>query len=151
MMLSQPSSLSFRELHWKFPALLENVEQVCRLAEQELDTHLLNSKDRFAILLLLSEAVNNAVLHGCRQNPALSFSSRLVILAGEVLIEVSDDGDGFDWKTRIAQAESEPPNDTDENGRGFSIFRRYATSTSFNKAGNCIRLTRKITQGVPNE
>jgi len=145
------ASPGFRELNWKFPALPENVEKVCHLAGQELNTLRLHKNDHFAIILLLREALNNAVLHGCSQDPALSFSCQLMISKDEVLLEVSDEGPGFDWRSRLAQAESEPPEDTDESGRGLPIFRRYATATFFNEAGNCVRLTRKITQGVSNE
>jgi anti-sigma regulatory factor (Ser/Thr protein kinase) len=84
------------EFSWTYPATIKNVEQVCSALTRILKEYPLGKKDRFATELLLREALNNAVLHGCDQNPLLSFSCHLMISDQEATIEVSNEGEGFD-------------------------------------------------------
>ena len=130
-------------MDWKYPARLKNVEQVCSAALQALEKHALRKEDRFAVELLLREALNNAVIHGCHQNPRLSFSCRLLISDRQVIIEVSDEGPGFDWRRKSGVS----PDHSAESGRGLPIYALYAQSTKFNDAGNCVTLTRIFNRG----
>ena len=132
-------------LAWKYPAVLQNMEQVCSAAAQILENHAIQKKDQFAIELLLREALNNAILHGCHQKPHLFFSGSLTISEREVTIKVSDDGPGFDWlkETETLHRAS------DESGRGLQIYTNYASTTKFNAAGNRVTLTLVLTHTAP--
>ena len=136
-------TIQSQELHWDYPATLKNVERVCNNVSSLLDTMPLQQKDRFAIHLLLRESLNNAVLHGCHQNPLLTFSCSLVISEEKISISIKDDGPGFDWHNMPLT----PPDKSRESGRGRSIYTIYATSIEYNDAGNCITLTRTFNQG----
>jgi serine/threonine-protein kinase RsbW len=129
---------AWRQLEWKFPATLQYVELVCSAVAQSAANFPLKAQDRFAIDLLTREALNNAVIHGCHQDPRLSFSCHLIISAQEVVIDVLDEGTGFDWQHTPAF----PPNKTDETGRGLAIYAIYAHAVKFNDAGNGVTLTR---------
>jgi serine/threonine-protein kinase RsbW len=131
----------------EYPATLKNVEQACFAIEQILEKYSLLEKDRFAVELLLREALNNAVLHGCDQNPFLSFSCRLAISGCKVIIEVSDSGPGFDWRRKLKAQ----PTNLDKTGRGLSIYAIYASSIEFNASGNCVTLKYFFDHGVKND
>jgi serine/threonine-protein kinase RsbW len=137
------SPASGNQFNWKYPATLENVERVCLAARQVLDESSLHKKDRFALELLLREALNNAVIHGCDHNPSLSFSCQLELTDRQVIIEVADDGPGFDWRRRPEA----PPDNLAESGRGLSIYALYTNLIKFNPAGNCVTLTRIFNPG----
>lgn len=126
------------DLHWQYPATLENVERVCLAVTVELEKLALSKQDQFATELLLREAVNNAVIHGCRLNPLQSFSCRVAVSDQEAMIEVQDSGSGFDWR----KASKSRHKAADVSGRGLSICALYAQSIKFNEAGNCVTLTR---------
>jgi serine/threonine-protein kinase RsbW len=143
MNLSEPKY----QLSWKYPATPENVEQVCSAAALSLAKYSVHKKDLFAAELLLREALNNAVLHGCHQNPLLSFSCRLIISGRELIIEVSDEGTGFDWRRKL----KDRPAHSDESGRGLSIYAIYANSIKFNESGNCVTLTHFFNQGEKDD
>ena len=128
---------------WKCPATLKNVEQVCAATAMIMEKLALHKKDRFAVELLLREALNNAVIHGCAQRQQLFFSCLLLISEQDLSIEVADDGPGFNWRSKL----DGPPGQEAESGRGMSIYALYAQSTKFNDNGNCITLTRKLMQG----
>jgi serine/threonine-protein kinase RsbW len=134
------SSGSSVDVSWKYPATLQHVEQVCIAAEKELKKYSLPGKELFAVQLLLREAINNAVLHGCRLDPSLSFFCRLVISDREIIIDVLDDGTGFDWRKEPVA----PGDDLNESGRGLSIYALYAHLINFNDAGNGVTLTRNL-------
>lgn len=132
------------EFQWTTPAILENVDQICAAAEIALNPYHLSQKDRFAIALLMREALNNAVIHGCKKDPTLTISCRLWISEFEVAIEISDCGAGFDWRSPSLRL-SEPGSD---HGRGMTIYKLYATSISFNQPGNCVTLKRIVEGGI---
>jgi DNA-binding transcriptional MerR regulator len=71
----------------------------------------LADEQRFNLRLLVSELVANAVRHAAAQNGAMI---RLTARAGSerVHVEVSDQGDGFDWQTRPAS----------KSGRGLPLI-----------------------------
>jgi anti-sigma regulatory factor (Ser/Thr protein kinase) len=135
------------QLSWKYPATLDNVERVCSAAAQSLKKYSFHKKDLFAAELLLREALNNAVLHGCDQNPLLFFSCRLMISGRELIIKVADEGPGFDWRGKLKVQ----PAHSDESGRGLSIYAIYANSIEFNESGNCVTLTQIFNQGEKDD
>ena len=139
-------STSINQWIWKYPASLENIEQVCSNALQALDEYSLQIKDLFSFELLLRESLNNAVIHGCHENPLLSFSCRLMISDHELNIEVSDEGSGFDWHGKL---QAKPAN-LDEMGRGLLIYDLYASSVKFNESGNCVTLKIIFDEGDKN-
>ena len=98
---------------------------------------------RFETELLLREALNNAVLHGCGCDPDKRGTCRMRTDARRVSGSGADEGCGFDWrKARTREA----PLDA-ESGRGMSIYREYATRVRFSAAGNAIILVRRWTAG----
>jgi serine/threonine-protein kinase RsbW len=139
-------SVPAQKTQWEFPATLDNVGRVCTAAGAILDQVPLQKKDRFAAELLLREALNNAVLHGCNEDPLLSFSCALTISDEEMVIEVTDQGAGFDWRSELQTL----PGILRETGRGLPIYRAYAHSTIFNEAGNCVTLTRILNKKIKN-
>ena len=140
-------STSINQWIWKYPASLENIEQVCSNALQALDEYSLQIKDLFSFELLLRESLNNAVIHGCHENPLLSFSCRLMISEQGLIIEVSDEGPGFDWHGKVEAR----PASFDEMGRGLLIYDLYANSVRFNESGNCVTLKINFDQGDKND
>ncbi len=127
-------------LSWTYPATLNYVEQVCLAATTLFEKHMLSKRDRFAIELLLREAVNNAVIHGCSENAQMHFTCQLEISDQKAIIEVADEGPGFNWRKK-SQAS---PSDLEVSGRGLTIFEFYANSIKYNDAGNCVTLTRRF-------
>jgi anti-sigma regulatory factor (Ser/Thr protein kinase) len=93
------------------------------------------------IKLVLRELGTNAVHHGNNSDPA-----RRVIFSvsieerGYARIEVTDEGDGFDYRS----LEMDPPTQFKEiRDRGYKIVRALAERLEFNEAGN------KVTVWVP--
>ena len=97
-------------------------------------------RDSFGTELLLREALNNAVLHGCRCDPKKRVCCRVRMDARRVIFSIRDEGCGFDWRA-VHDREAEV---AAESGRGLGIYRRYASRVWFNAAGNAIIVIKRL-------
>jgi serine/threonine-protein kinase RsbW len=99
-------------------------------------------KDLFAVMLALREAVANAFRHGSRGDPAKSVRLSYLVTLERVLLEVEDQGRGFD-------PGSVPNPFTAGNGgrpdakRGLYLMRVYMSWVSFTPPGNRVLLGRQ--------
>ena len=97
-------------------------------------------RDRFAVRLALEEAVANAVKHGHQGDPAKRVRVGYRVRADRVLMEVEDQGAGFDPR-RVADPR-DPENLDKPCGRGLLLMRSYTTWLRFNARGNRVTLCR---------
>jgi serine/threonine-protein kinase RsbW len=86
----------------------------------------------FGVMLIMREALTNAVLYGSRHEEDSKIRYSLILGDGTLTMEVEDDGDGFDWKSRTAEV----PDITSESGRGMAIMSLYASGFQYNEKGN---------------
>ena len=121
-------------------ACLSSIDPVCDelalwLTEQGLSTEL------FPMELLLRESLNNAIMHGCRLDPARQVTCEVQNLENTLRLRIKDDGTGFDWQEHL---QKEMVSDDNESGRGIQLFRLYADSVEFNPCGNQVTLVRRL-------
>ena len=98
-------------------------------------------KDIFAVTLALHEAAANGIRHGHRGDPRKRLYVRYLVTPDVVVLEVEDEGPGFD----VSQA---PDPLLDEYidrpcGRGLFLMRAYMSWVSYNPAGNRVTLGRR--------
>ncbi len=127
-----------------FSAELSNVDIFCEdLKEMMVSGNM--GESLFVTQLLLREALNNAVIHGCENNSRKRVESVVEWNDAFILVTVADDGSGFDWnKTCMKGSDAEC-----DSGRGLPIMKQYARDVSFNEKGN--RLSLKIAMPVRKE
>ena len=119
------------------PATLQAVDELCL----DLRANLLAGlppNDRFAVELLLREALMNAVVPGAKKQADARIHCELRPVEGGVEIRVSDGGAGFDWRHR----DGAEPAAFDPSGRGLLVVRRYASHVQFSRKGNQVAMTR---------
>jgi anti-sigma regulatory factor (Ser/Thr protein kinase) len=93
----------------------------------------------FAAELLLREALENAVSHGCCPGGGI-ITCVVRRRPGRLLIVVCDDGNGFDWRA----ASGREPSLTETHGRGLAILRQYASRVRFNDKGNQVAIWKRL-------
>jgi serine/threonine-protein kinase RsbW len=92
----------------------------------------------FAIRLALEEGINNGFRHGNKSDPEKTVKMRCRIDDDTVLIEIEDEGPGFDPAT--------VPDPTDDenieipSGRGIMLIRAYMSEVDYVAPGNLLRM-----------
>ncbi|HTR81489.1 MAG TPA: ATP-binding protein [Bacteroidota bacterium] len=99
--------------------------------------------ERFSsLLVVITEAVNNAIIHGNKRNPAKRIGIVGHIQDGQLVVKVKDEGVGFNPHNI--------PNPIDEgnllreSGRGVFLMRQLAEHVSYNEKGNEVTIKMKI-------
>jgi serine/threonine-protein kinase RsbW len=127
--------LSFRSAG-EVPALLDIIVAA-------MEDHGYARKDLFAARLALEEALVNAVKHGNRGDPAKEARLRYHVNAAFVLLEVEDEGAGFD--PSLVPDPLAPDNLERASGRGLFLIQKYMTWVEYNERGNCVTMCKHRT------
>src|SRR5690606_35508852 len=123
---------------------LTDTAQVERFVE-DICSHYNLPRDIYGnILVSLSEAASNAILHGNKSSAekrveitsALNDSEQLLIF------EIKDEGCGFDYKALPDPIS--PQNISRENGRGVFLMNMLADSVAYSDNGSTVALKFKI-------
>jgi serine/threonine-protein kinase RsbW len=132
-MVSSPTS---REL--EFASVPENVNKVEAFVEV-LKTDLQLSEEMEAnILVALSEAVNNAIVHGNKKDPAKKVSIRMAKEGNLLSFLVADEGEGFD--PAVITDPTAPENLDKPSGRGIFLMRTLADKVEFADGGRKVNI-----------
>ena len=95
----------------------------------------------FAIKLAMEEGLNNAIRHGNRLDPRKTVQVDYEIAPDRLVIEIRDQGNGFD-----PQAVPDPTADENlekPNGRGIMLIRAYMDEVSYSKDGTHLRMVKR--------
>ena len=95
-------------------------------------------KDVFGVRLALEEALVNSLKHGHRYDPTKRVLVRYKVVHECALVEVEDQGPGFD--PRQVPDPTDPANLERPCGRGLLLMRAYASWVRHNQRGNCVTL-----------
>lgn len=101
----------------------------------------LNEEDSSRVMLTLSEAVNNAIMHGNKENPEKQVQIRTNLNRDEQILEISveDEGEGFNPDELPDPLKEE--NLLNEGGRGIYLIKQYADNTQFFDSGRKVVIT----------
>lgn len=125
-----------------FPSQVEYIEKVEALTEKACAQAKFSEDERDSMAIAVTEAVNNAILHGNKKNPEKNVHVNITATADTVRVTIRDEGDGFNPQ-RIDNP-LEPQNLLKESGRGVFIVRSLMDEVSFDfsKGGTEITLVK---------
>jgi anti-sigma regulatory factor (Ser/Thr protein kinase) len=130
------------DIRAELPADLPAVEEFIRAFRESLKFG--SEKDWFETELLIREALNNAVLHGCECQPDRHVRCVLRLGRRQLIIAVVDEGKGFKWRNAM-QAEAAS---FASSGRGVEIYAMFANRVRFNAKGNCVTMIKRFEGGT---
>jgi serine/threonine-protein kinase RsbW len=107
------------------------IEQVCQ--KLNIDDDIYGN-----ILISVTEAFNNAVLHGNKSDISLQVLIDVKSDEAMLFFTVTDSGKGFDYLS--LPDPTAPENIERECGRGIFLIRNLADSVDFNDKGNSIKI-----------
>jgi serine/threonine-protein kinase RsbW len=101
------------------------------------------SPDKFGdILVSITEAVNNAIIHGNRQDESKVVQIQLCKHRDCIAIRVTDEGKGFDY--RKLPDPTCPENRRTLGGRGVFLMRQLADKLRFDNNGSTVEIHFKL-------
>lgn len=117
------------------PTSITEVEALIDKACAELN---LNEDLYGNILIAVTEAVNNAIIHGSQMNASLFIEVGVLDSSEWVCFSVKDQGKGFD-PDQIPDPTA-PENLMKENGRGVFLMRNLADDMDFEEGGTRVNI-----------
>jgi len=127
-----------------FASVPENISFAERMIDEICDEYSINEDYYGNILISLTEAVNNAIQHGNKNDPTKKV--QIVFNAAADLngfsFTIKDEGNGFDY-TNIPDP-TEPENLEKLTGRGVFLMKNLADNVGFYSDGSEIKLDFKV-------
>ena len=124
-----------------FPGVLaavpEHREEVMKFVNQ----HCSDQEVQIDLLVAVQEALANAALHGCRDDPAKRIQCTVMATPQEITIAVRDPGTGFN--TELADPGNYRPTRL-RHGRGICLIRSLVSELSFAHNGTEIVMRKQI-------
>jgi serine/threonine-protein kinase RsbW len=112
-------------------AAIEFIHQRCFNEELEID-----------IMIALQEALANAVLHGCRNDPSKTIRLAVTLDSSAITIVIQDPGNGFD--TAAASDSSEEGTNLTDHGRGIMLMRSLMDEVTYRHHGSQVQLKKLL-------
>jgi serine/threonine-protein kinase RsbW len=120
--------------HLTLRSLPRNVAKVEAFLEKMNHTLQLDEIQIHKLMVSLTEAVNNAIVHGNKSNPDKSVTLRCEILPGWLLTRIHDQGKGFRIDKIASPLKKE--NLLRESGRGIFLMRTLMDKVEFEMDGS---------------
>lgn len=125
-----------------FNSSTENLQLVEKLIDQVCEEYNVNQDFYGNILIALTEAVNNAILHGNKSDKAKKIVVSFEPHQSNFLFTVEDQGEGFDYDS--LPDPTDPENIDKPSGRGVFLMKHLADNVKFHNDGRKVELTFKI-------
>jgi serine/threonine-protein kinase RsbW len=118
-----PSDQHVRVVELDIPSDVRFIERVVELVRRECQVMGFAQRQiSLNVPVALTEAVSNAILRGNRDDPAKHVHVRAEVDAERLVLEVGDEGEGFDLDSSLIDPTS-PDNLDREDGRGLFLMR----------------------------
>jgi serine/threonine-protein kinase RsbW len=124
------------------PSDVRYIERIVAAVQRECATFAFPARHcALNVPVALSEAISNAILRGNRDRPGALVRVRACIDDHELVVEVEDEGEGFDFEACLNDP-ADPGNLEREDGRGLFLMRALMDRVEqFRRRGNVVRLT----------
>lgn len=135
----------FRQLKYKLKTSIFEIDNLPNYLDEALSGIKIPTDKYNNILLAVTEAVNNAIIHGNKNDIKKQIELEFIISDEFIKIIVTDEGEGFDI-TGIPDP-TLPENLLSEHGRGIFIMKHFVDELKVEKSskGNSLILKIKLT------
>lgn len=120
------------------PSNFDSINKVEALIDQVCENLQVKEDYYGNVLIAVTEAVNNAIIHGNKMNNELSVDVHVGDKETDFCFKVKDNGEGFDYKN--LPDPTAPENLEKENGRGIYLMRSLAEAVEFGDAGRSVSI-----------
>ena len=122
-----------------FPSVIENIHLVERLIDEIVAQYHVKEDHYGELLIAMTEAVNNAIVHGNRLDVSKQVSVHFDVVDDTVIrFTIEDEGPGFDYNT--LPDPTAPENLLKDSGRGVFLMKNLADEVEFLNTGSVVNL-----------
>lgn len=118
---------------------ISNISEVEKLIDIVCEDLKLNEDNYGNVLIAVTEAVTNAIVHGNKNNISKSVSIYVDSITKEVVFTIVDEGGGFDF-TNLPDPTA-PKNIEKPNGRGIFLMKNLSDNVEFLDEGRKVCIT----------
>ncbi len=116
----------------------KNVARIESFVERLVDKYHISPDVYGNILISLTEAVTNAIVHGNDKDQSKSVCVKLRKLKDRLAFQISDEGGGFDYQN--IPDPTAPENLLKLGGRGVFLMRQLSDDVSFHDNGSTVEI-----------
>jgi len=120
------------------PALSENIRMIESFIDNAKEKYKLDDDIYGNIMIAVTEAVNNAIKHGNRNDSTKNVSLSLALEEGLIKFKVEDEGRGFDHEH--LPDPTAPENLEKPGGRGIFLMKHLSDEVEFAEGGRIVEL-----------
>ena len=124
---------------------LDSIAEVESLIDNVCEELKLNEDHYGNILIAVTEAVNNAIIHGNKYSLEETVKVDVVKSDAHVLFTVSDKGEGFDYNN--LPDPTAPENLEKPDGRGIFLMKNLSDEVVFESNGSKVNITFAMSNG----
>lgn len=121
------------------PSSLEHIEAVEEMAERAANKMHFSEEEKDSLAIAVTEAVNNAILHGNKQDKNKVVSIKFSFEKNRLICKIKDQGKGF--KPESVDDPLAPENLLKESGRGIFILSSLMDDVRFDFTENGTEIT----------
>ena len=126
----------------KLPSEVKYIKKASSKILEAVKPYNLDEGKLYDIRLSVEEAVRNAMAHGNSNDAKASVKVKYWIKDANLIIEVEDEGAGYDHGSLPDPTEDD--NIMKGSGRGVYLIRRLMDEVKFNEAGNSIKMVKHL-------
>ena len=141
--MSQPNTTT-TELMLRLNSMPENIDKVEPFMQKVKRLYQIDDCTYFNMLLVLTEAVNNSILHGNGADPTKKVSVKFSSGMKTLNFEVSDEGGGFDPAT--LPDPTDPARLSCPNGRGVYLMHHLSHQLNYSDKGRKVEIQFKLSE-----
>lgn len=123
----------------QIPSLSENIRIIESFIDNAKEKYLLNDDIYGNIMIAVTEAVNNAIKHGNKDNSTKNVTLSLSLQDGLIKFKIQDEGDGFNFQ-KLPDPTS-PENISKPGGRGIFLMKHLSDEVDFKEDGKIVELS----------
>ena len=132
----------------KFPSILENIHFAEKLIDDVCAEFHVKEDYYGELLIAMTEAVNNAIVHGNKLDPARQVTVTFDVIDEKVMrFIIEDEGAGFDYSN--LPDPTAPENIEKPHGRGVFLMRKLADKCDFLDEGRIVVLDFAVLEPQP--
>ena len=122
----------------QIPSLSENIRMIESFIDNAKEKFQLNDDIYGNIMIAVTEAVNNAIKHGNKNDKSKNVALSLSLQDSVIKFVVEDEGTGFDYQN--LPDPTAPENIEKPGGRGIFLMRHLSDEVSFSDDGKIVEL-----------